>query len=203
VTSNLSKLGNLGAPTEAAWSYGEARAPHRVRRRHRWLTLPSSTVVFVCLFLPFLRVCGEPTPALAWPMFYSPYVVAALVFGAALAGPRALWGLALALRIVIWATVASWCFVAMVVVSVDPTVDVWSVLSFASAVWLVFAVFARGRPELVIARCGAAAGGASAVWFAGVATSPSGLYGAAISMVAAAVMGLGSAWWCHEARTSP
>ena len=159
-------------------------------------------MLVVCLFLPFMRVCGEPTPALAWPMFYSPYAVAALLFGAALARPRSLWGLALALRAVIWLTVAAWCFAAMVVVSIDHTIDVWSVLSFASAAWLVFAVFAHGRPEQVVARCGAAAGAASAVWFAGVATSSQGLYGAAISMVASAVMGLGCAWWWYEARPS-
>jgi hypothetical protein len=159
-------------------------------------------VLVVCLFLPFMTVCGKPTVAAQWPMFYSPYVVAALVFVAALAGPRSrsLWVVALAMRIVIWCTVAAWCFVAMVVVSAAPLLDVWSVLSFVSAVWLVFAVFARGEPEQVIARCGMAAGAASAVWFAGVAMSPRGLYGAAVAMVASAVMSAGCAWWSYEAR---
>jgi hypothetical protein len=154
----------------------------------------------VCLLLPFVNMCGQPMIAAELPMFYSPYVVAALVFAAALARPRSLWGLALALRIVIWCTVGAWCFVAMVAVSAAPLLDVWSVLSFASAVWLVFAVFARGEPERVIARCGTAAGAASALWFAGVATSPEGLYGATVAMVASSVMAAGCAWWSYEAR---
>src|SRR5690349_14156699 len=95
---------------ESAWGKRGALSPHRESRRrlHRWFTLPSSLVLVVCLFLPTLKVCGKPTTPLEFPMFWTPYLVALLVFLAALAAPWRLLAHAIALRIVLVLTFAGW-----------------------------------------------------------------------------------------------
>lgn len=158
--------------------------------------MPSSTLLVVCLFLPFMTVCGKATLALEWPMFYTPYAIGGLVFAAALSRPRAFWALALALRIIIWLTVAVWAWIAMVAASEH--VNGWLIVSCLCVAGLVAAVFTRGPSEAVIARCGTVAGAASTAWFIAVATSTGGLYGAGVAAVAASVMAVGCAWWWFE-----
>ena len=189
---------NLGAPTEAAWSYGDVPPPHR--RRHRWLTLPSSSVVVLALFLPFFKVCGEPKLAIQLPMFCSPHVIAALVFAATLARPRAHGAYALALRIIIWITVAVFLYIAMNAFADGDLLEPLPLLGLVALVGLVSAVFSRGEPEVVVARCGASAGVTSVLWFGAVALSKDGLWGAWVSAIAASAMTIGCGWWWYEAE---
>lgn len=48
-------------------------------RRHRLLTVPSSLVLLVCLFLPAIDSCGEPVYPVTMPMAWPPHLLAVIV----------------------------------------------------------------------------------------------------------------------------
>lgn len=162
------------------------------------MTVPSSGLLAVCVFLPFVKVCGKPMVALQFPMFWTPYIAAGLILGAALSLPRAFAVLSLLLRIALWLSLGIWGFFGVGNAMDGGAPTVWTPLSVAAGIGILIAVLTADIDERVIARCGVAAGAAAAVWFAGVWASPDGLVGAAVSLVAACAMAVGCLWWYFE-----
>lgn len=79
------------------------RSPHRW---HRWLTVPSGWTLFVCLFLPTIKLCdtSEPVPMALFPFIWPVYVMGALIALAALRPPWAIRGYGLALFVLLRAS---------------------------------------------------------------------------------------------------
>lgn len=188
-----------GVPVVPAWDPREAPPPQALpRRHHRAVTLPSSAVLVVCLFLPAMEVCGKPVIPAQVPMFWSPYVIAAIVFAAALVRPWRLFGLALATRLLIGITVGGFA-AAFALETHTRALDAALTAGVLALTALAIGLPARNH-ELMMARVGLYAGAGSTVWFALLATDRAALVGVHVSVVAAAGMALGCAWWWIEAR---
>jgi len=187
-------------PSRSGWLPGDAQPPHPAsrKRHHRWLTLPSSTLLVICIFLPTLEVCGKATAPIEWPMFWTPYVIAGLVFAAALVNPARLGGLAIALRVIIGLTGLGFAAPGLLA---DP-----SELGLAHFVGtgivgiLIATIVTPARtPESMVARCGVIASAGSLVWFAALSTDNHVLFGAYVSIVATSAMLIACAWWWLDA----
>jgi hypothetical protein len=171
------------------------------RRRHRFITLPSTSLLVVCMFLPTIRVCHTESSPIEWPWFWTPYVVAALVFAAALTRPQALWGMVLALRIILGATLGGWAVIAFGIFSfadAEPTYALAGLLACA----IIAALVVESRLEVMIARIGAATAAGTIWWSYLLVSSSHALWGAHVSLGASIAMAVGCAWWWYEAETS-
>src|SRR5882672_1494724 len=71
---------------ETPVSRSVVRAP---QRRHRWLTVPSGWVLFICAGLPTIRFCNnqDSLPGFVLPWFWPFYLMGVLVAFAAIAAP--------------------------------------------------------------------------------------------------------------------
>ncbi|HEU0032714.1 MAG TPA: hypothetical protein VFQ53_18915 [Kofleriaceae bacterium] len=167
-------------------------------RRHRWITLPSSAVMIVCWFLPVVRVCGKPTIPLEWPMFWTPYVVAGLVFAAALVRPWSLRGIAIALRVIIGLTVVGFGTLVMFDGEGFALVGIG-----ALTITIVLAITLPAKSdEAMCARCGFFVALPSCLWFGAIALDKDALFGAYLSFAAAIAMWIGCAWWWGESEAA-
>lgn len=170
------------------------------RRRHRWLTAPSGVVIFICLFLPAVRICGSPTYPYEAFGVQTPYVLGLLAAVVAVVRrPRALAGVVLAMRILIWVTAVGWA-IALVVIGIDEgevvPILVWVPVS-AVLVW----IFGRGpRDERAAVRATLGSAIACAVWFGLFVFDPGAMYGTYTGAVGSiGLLGGGLAWW-RESR---
>jgi hypothetical protein len=180
----------------------ELEPPRGPRRRHRLITAPSGLVLFVCLFLPAVEVCGSPTyPIEVWPLA-TPYLLGLLVGILALVtGPRAVAGLVLAVRAVIWVTVVGWTvyLVGLAVTERDDFVLPGLVWLFVgvSMVWM----FGRGRrDEAAAARVTIATAVVCCVWFGLFCFDPGSLFGIYLSATAAVGLLIGGLEWRREVQ---
>ncbi|MEO8703912.1 MAG: hypothetical protein ABI867_27935 [Kofleriaceae bacterium] len=182
----------------------DAIEPHPAsrKRHHRWLTLPSSTLLVICMFLPVLRVCGQPTAMIEWPIFWTPYIVAALVFAAALVLPSRLAALALAIRIIVGITLAGFIWPFFMVSPGD-----YNLLVACGVVAIMLGIAAIAipahTPEVMVARLGIVTGLAALPWFIALAIDHDAMWGARVSVVAAAVFVASCGVWWLEARLRP
>jgi len=183
-------------PARSGWLPGDAQPPHPAsrKRHHRWLTLPSSTLLVICIFLPTLEVCGKATAPIEWPMFWTPYVIAGLVFAAALVNPARLGGLAIALRVIIGLTVLGFAVPGLLIEHPEPGLAHLVGMGIVGILIATIVTPAR-TPESMVARCGVIASAGSLVWFAALVTDNHALFGAYISIVAASTMLIACVWW--------
>jgi hypothetical protein len=186
-----------GFPTAPSWVPAAAPEPQLSRRRHhRFLTLPSSVLIVICMFLPTLEVCGKPVAPVQFPPFYSPYIIAALVFAAALLRPWRVFGIGLALRIVMGATAVGFALPIVFELEAQPL----AALAYVLCAIVLAIVIVPGRThELLVARCATFGGLGSLIWFCVLAADRHALYGAHVSVFAAVMFTVGSAWWWIEA----
>lgn len=165
-------------------------------------------LLVLCIFLPTLRVCGEPTTPLGFPMFWTPYVVGAIVFAATFAlRPAALAGFALALRVVVGITAAGFG-VPIVGAMLSGWPDPMILVGYPALAIVISAVAVPARShEAMIARCGLVTGLGSTIWFTALAADHDAMFGAYVSLVAAVGLSIGCASWWGEAfsasRRSP
>lgn len=169
------------------------------RRHHRLITLPSTTLVVVCMFLPTIRVCHTESAPIAWPWFWSPYVVAALVFAAALMRPQALWGMVLALRIILGATLGGWAVIAFGIFSLADAEPTYAIAGLVASV-IIAALVVESKLEVMVARIGAATAAGTIWWSYLLVSSEHALWGASVSLGASIAMCVGCVWWWYEAE---
>ena len=100
------------APVDAAASRVDAEVG---RRRHRRITGPSGLLLFVCLFLPAVKGCGEPVYPITMPCSWHPYLYGIVLRGrcASTLTRRAACGArSCVLRVLAWLTIAGACVLA-------------------------------------------------------------------------------------------
>jgi hypothetical protein len=176
-------------------------SPPRPARRHRFVTAPSGTLLFVCLFLPALRVCNEPTYPTEVVGVQAPYLLGLLVaIAAVVTAPRVRDGLVLAARFVVWATIAGWGLVLVVIAVSDREVVPFVVWLPVSAVLVALFGWGKRRGEVEAALVAFASGVMSLVWFALMVLEPSPMYGAYLSVLGSAGLVVGGLWWRREAK---
>ena len=191
-----------GRPIESAWARSDVRSPHpgSRTRHHRWLTLPSTAVVVICIFLPTLRVCGEATAPVQVPVVWTPYVIAALVFAAAMVRSRDVAGLAIAIRVILGVTLFGFGLPALAELQLAQFETV-QLIPLASVVVVISTIVLPARTaEAMVARCGSVTGVISAVWFGLLAIDKDAMFGAYVSFGGAIAMALGCEWWWIETR---
>lgn len=172
------------------------------RRSRRLFALPSGVVMVLAIFMPVVKVCGNPTYPIQMPLVWGPYVLGGLVIAMALADrARGLRMLVIMAQIVIalqWGGFGILMF--------DETTNApWGLLLLAAV--LGFWLFTRrGAPEARAANAVIASGLACVPWFALFAFDKDGLWGAWVSLVAALGLVASGLEWRRElrlARTEP
>jgi hypothetical protein len=194
------------------WNHGDARSPHvpsqgpidphhwqqrGPRRRSKALMLPSSVLLVLGLFLPTLKVCNDPVAPIQFPMFWTPHVVAILVFAAVLVRPWRLRGLDIALRVVLGVTALGWGLVIVPSPAATDSSAAWLFSAALLALGALLLIPARSS-ESMVARCAVIGGVGSSLWFGAIATDNGALFGAYSSAIASVGMMLGGVWWWLE-----
>jgi len=161
-------------------------------RRHRRILGPSGLLLFICLFLPAVKGCSEPVYPVTMPMFVHPYVFG-IVFavGASSFTLRGLRRTILALRVVVWLTIAGSCVLAVMIPGIG-------FVEFVVGLGLLAAVGRRGYSEKRAAITAIVVGTCSVLWFGFWATTPDALVGVYLSTLGAAGLLAGGLVWLAE-----
>lgn len=178
----------------------ELEPPRGPVRRHRLITAPSGFVLFVCLVLPAVEVCGSPTyPLEVWPLA-TPYLLGLLVGILALVtSPRARAGLVLAVRGVVWATVAGWTLYLVGLAITERDDFVLPGLVWVCVAGIMLWMFGRRRrDEAAAVRVTIATAVVCCVWFGLFCFDPGALFGIYLSAVAAVGILIGGLEWRRE-----
>ena len=162
------------------------------RRRHRRITGPSGLLLFVCLFMPAVKGCGEPVYPFTMPELIHPYLFGIVIaLGAAAVTVRGLRNTIRAMRALAWLTIAGACVLAVVVPQL-------ALVELVVGFVLLGAIGRRGYSEKRAAITTMVVGVASLVWFALWAISPDALIGVYLSSLGSAGLMVGGLVWLSE-----
>ncbi len=169
--------------------------PYADLRRHRPLTGTAGILLFLCMFMPALKGCGETTVLpLELPPFLPPYLYGLVFAFAALArSQRGVMASVVALRVL--ATLVTCA--GFVVFLVAPAIGI---VELFLGVVLVAAVGGRGYAEQRIALTALIMGAVCSLWFAIWTLTDSALLGVHLSLASSVGLVLGGGVWCLELR---
>ena len=183
----------------------ELEPPPTPRRRHRWISLPSGVLLFVCLFLPAVKSCGEPVYPFELAPLTTPYLLGLLVALVALmTAPGAVSKVVWIARALMWATVIGWTLFLLAQV-LDEGDAYFMPLFTAVPGAVVLAIFGRGkRDERAATRMALGTAVLGIGWFGMWCFDGSALIGVYLSAAASVGLFIGALEWRREiARDEP
>ena len=171
----------------------------RQHRRHRLLTLPSGWVLFVCLFLPAMKLCdsGDPFPMVMVPFLWPPYLVGLVVALAAATRPDAIAGRGTGLFMLIRVSAVG-LGGSMMFEMLDGQLGVEGLLVIVICI-AAFAVTWRPPTEVAVAGVSVLAAGGSFAFTLALSLERLSVWGAHVAAIAAGVLALGTVAWFGEA----
>lgn len=188
-------IGELGYAVEAP-KRGQLRP--RIARKHRPLTFVAGLVLFICMFVPASKGCGEPVVPVEMPLaLWTPYVYG-LAF-ALIACARTAVGIALAtivLRVLAW-------LVAVSGVALLGEVAAVGVVEIVLGIVLLATIGFRQFSEARLAITGIVISAISVTWFAWWTVTPFALAGMWLSLVSALALFAASLMWMVEIAFAP
>jgi hypothetical protein len=170
----------------------------RIVRKHRPLTFMAGVVLFLCMFLPASKGCGEPVVPLDMPLpIWTPYVYG-LAF-AIVACARTAVGIAgatMVLRVLAWLVTVSGFAMLGVVTAIGVVEIVLGLVLLATIGW-------RRTSEARLAITGIVMAAISVTWFAWWTLTPFALVGMWLSLVSSLALFAGSLMWLVEIAFAP
>lgn len=162
------------------------------RRRHRRITGPAGLFLFVCLFLPAVKGCGEPVYPVAMPMFWHPYIYGLVIaLATARVTVRHLHYTVVALRILAWLTVVGAALLILFAGGV-------ALAELFIGALLLALIGRRGTSERRVAGTTVAVGALSLLWFGLWVITPDAMVGVYVSAAASAALLVGGLVWLVE-----
>jgi hypothetical protein len=178
----------------------EAPTPMRpcIARKHRPLTFIAGLVLFVCMFLPASKGCGEPVVPVDMPLpIWTPYIYG-LAF-AIVACARTAVGIAgatIVLRVLAWMVTVSGVAMLGVAVAIGVVEIVIGLVLLATIGW-------RRTSEARLAVTGIVMAAINVTWFAWWTLTPVALVGMWLSLVSSLAMFAGALMWLVEIAFAP
>jgi hypothetical protein len=162
-----------------------------------------SVVLVICVFLPALRVCGEPTAPITYPPFYAPYFGALGIALLALVRRRKLVKLGAAFTIVLdLVTVGG--FGALIVQNSAGTLAIAIACATLAAVFVALRWIVRSTLEdRALAAIATVHGVATTIWAALLAFDSDAMWGAHVTLFAALALTVTSIVWLGEHDDEP
>ncbi len=167
-------------------------------RRHRPLTGTAGILLFVCMFLPAMKGCGNATVApLDVPPFIPPYLYGLVFAAVALAKtPRQLFAGVVALRVL--ATIVA--FAGFIVFLIAPSIGVVELLV---GLTLISTIGTQGASEARIALTALVLGVVCVVWFGMWTLAEDALLGVKLSLASSVGLVVGAGVWLVELWIAP
>lgn len=160
--------------------------PVRVRRQPL-LAVPG-WLLFVCLFLPTLRVCGDPTMPVQFPPSYAVYLGAAMIAISATATLLATRQRVFTIWIALWSITALGIVAAIIGSEVEAAGLVAAVVFFGFQIWMLMALWrVSWSPRAIAIGCTLHAV-AAVIWNSLLSFDPDGMFGAHLALAASVLL---------------
>ncbi|HEY1814606.1 MAG TPA: hypothetical protein VGG74_19780 [Kofleriaceae bacterium] len=162
-----------------------------------------SVVLVICLFLPALRVCGDPTTPITCPPVYAPYFGALGIALVALVRRGGLVKLGAAFTVVL-DVVTVGGIGALVVEDAHSLLWIPVACATLAAVFVAVSSIVRATPsDRALATIAIVHGVATTIWATVLAFDPDGMWGAHVTLFAALALTVTSIVWLREHADEP
>jgi hypothetical protein len=164
----------------------------------RSFTAIPGVVLIVCLFLPAMRVCGDPTAPITFPPCYVAYVGGVGVIAMALARGRRMLKFGAALPPTLAVLTVGGCLMCN-----KATAPFVAIATLWSAVMVPWAIVRRMPSERAMAMIALMQGLGSTAWATLLVTDEAGMWGADVTLVAGIALVIGAAAWLDAVAHRP